>query len=249
MDITTYMLPLLWVGFGVNAFLSQPNISPDTINLAFDYGPFSYYEVVDDEDRDKIDIGHDGDMGVIYPYYALRPDIEDGEIVIYVNDTLRSRCFIKSHIRVGLWLEYNGNGQVKIEMPYENGLRHGVSKWYDKSTLTSLTIWAVDASYMDIHLYPSGKVKQRSFACGRSQQFREDGQIILLPTDESKTLGWRDCRLVGVEEPLKNGILHGDCFYQTEGLRYDMKFQEGTLETLTIVKRGKVILDKLKIGY
>lgn len=240
-----------WVGFGLNASYSQPTALPDTIDLAFGYGRFSYYEVVDDEDRDKIDVGHNEDMGVVYAqYYSLRPDIEDGEYVIYVNDTLRSRCFIKNRQRVGSWVTYSDSGRKASETPYRDGFKHGVDTWYDNGKLMLLTIYAVDTNYLRIELYPSSKVRIRRFACALSQQFNDDGQITLLPIAAYKaSRSLAGCGFVGGEEPLKNGVLHGDCFYQYEGLRYDMKFQEGTLQTLTIIRQGRVILDELPIGY
>ena len=65
-------------------------------------------------------------MGVWYGVvYELKNKVPDGEYLIYYNDILKTKAFMRNHLKDSVWTDYFENGKPRILTTYKNGLIDG----------------------------------------------------------------------------------------------------------------------------
>lgn len=97
------------------------------------------YEFVNILDTAYLKVGHQEDMGTQYGhYYELKPNVPNGEYLIFVDDTMRLQAFVKNFNKDSTWTNYFGNGKSAYTSQYKNGKLNGESiAYYENGSIRS----------------------------------------------------------------------------------------------------------------
>lgn len=154
------------------------------------------YEFVNILDTAYLKVGHQEDMGTQYGhYYELKPNVPNGEYLIFVDDTMRLRAFMKNCNRDSTWTEYYGNGKPANISQYKFGKLNGEKiYYYENGFIRSKEKYLNDVPVGIItYFYESGKIERKRYfdngAMVKEEVFDEKGKIInVYSSQEIKTI-------------------------------------------------------------
>jgi antitoxin component YwqK of YwqJK toxin-antitoxin module len=146
------------------------------------YGDFQFVNI---KDTTYIKVGHQEDMGAQYMhYYELKNKAPDGEYLIFVDDTMRLRAFMKDFNKDSTWTSYFGNGKPALTVPYKKGKINGERIEYYKSGAIQSKVKFKNDKPIGIvtTFYESGKIERKCYYDNdvkvKEEVFDENGKII-----------------------------------------------------------------------
>lgn len=153
------------------------------------YGDYQFVNVIDTA---YLTIGHQEDMGAQYGhYYEFKNNVPDSEYLIFVDDTLRSRAFMKNFNKDSTWTNYYGNGKPANISQYKTGKLNGEKNYYYETGIIRLKEKYLNDIPIGIitYFYESGKIERKCYIDNgtkvKEEVFDENGKIIHVYSSQS----------------------------------------------------------------
>lgn len=124
------------------------------------------YQFVNILDTSYLTVGHQEDMGAQYGhYYEFKNNVPDSEYLIFVDDTLRTRAFMKNFNKDSTWTNYYGNGKPSNISQYKIGKLNGKKIYYYETGLIRLKEKYVNDILVGTTttFYESGKIESKIY--------------------------------------------------------------------------------------
>ena len=228
--------------------ISYCSYGQDTIRL-IRKKPSLVFELANPKHKKLIKIGPPYD-----PFIELRDSIPDGEYLIYTNDILSSRRFIKNFKKDSVSISYFKNGKTAVELNYKNGLLHGYSKryyedgsireestfkngkrccgyfkeYYNSGKLKTISKADGSLSYLRTTYHENQRLKMREFIVNsnhvRVEYFNEKGELTVAENKHSAYV-----KFINSKTSFTNGFFDGKTIFRYDMGRFELNYKTGNL--------------------